>query len=182
MGLFTRRIDWFRKKKTIVPEETYFKFLKNGEIEDMNKDASGGPINYDFVVPDGYCFYMKQLIIAALNATIQMDNFVGLAPLANGMTSFALDKDDNVIADFTNGSPITTTLGIALFTSSSLASVIDRAGQGEDGFTMIVDSKENIGEEMFLTEGQKFRVTIADNLTEITFLRMMMKGILLKSI
>ena len=95
-----------------------------------------------------------------------------------GVIVKVVDAENNLIREFTTDHNIKTTLTLAAFNSSSIASVIDRLGALEDSFLFMNDFKINTGEEMFMREGWKFQIIINDDLTGITVLASIIKGIL----
>lgn len=175
MGIFTRTRDFFAKKKTFTADEFVYAFLRNGGSPEMNVDGTV-PKVFEYIVPNGKNIWLRRLTIAAHNSGMNPDNFFGLVALANGLVIEVLDNQDNQLKDFTNSEPIKILMHLSNLAGNDAGNTIDRLGAADDG-AAIRWTFEKAGEPIFMREGYKFRITVNDNITGISFLRMMVQGI-----
>ncbi len=178
MGLFTRGLELFKRKHTFTADEFIFKYIENGGSNEMNVLGTvGAPVKFEYIVPNGKSVWLRILNIMAIDGSIQPANFFGISALTNGMKFEIRDVDNNLLQDFTNGNSLKRTLDFALFAGSDAANIIDRGGPTDDGAAIRWTFKK-AGEDIFMREGSRFVVTIEDDLTGITALRMMLQGII----
>ena len=181
MGLFSRGLGFFKEKKTFEANERISSYLTNTVNSGilLNVDGSVTPQVFEYVVPAGKNAWIKRLTVAGSNEDIEMSNFLGIAPLTNGVEAMILDNNNNVIFNYTAINKIKTTLSLALLNGDSIASTIDKNGAGQvDSVLFGNDFKENSGEELFMREGWKFRVIVNDNLTGINIFLALIRGVL----
>lgn len=143
----------------------------------MNVDGSGTPVLFDYVIPENFVGLLVRVNIHLYNSSIQPDGFGGLAALANGILIQALDADNNLLIDFTDGYPIKKSCewtGLA----GTDAGIDQHGGQTDSQYIRWTIAKA--GEKLELDEGQKFRIMIRDDLTGIPQFRAMLQGLLLE--
>lgn len=174
MGLFTRSIGFFRNKKTFTADEFVFSYLKNAGSAEMAVNGTT-PKVFEYVVPAGKNVWIQRLNIFGTNTNIDPDNFFGISALSNGLKIEVVDSSDVLIKDFTDGLPIKSLIDLSALAGSDAGSSIDRLGSADSGAT-VRWTISKAGEPLFIREGYKFRVTVRDNISGITKLRMMLQG------
>ena len=175
MGLFSRGLSFFRKKKTFTADEFIFKYLRSAGSNDMNVNGSITPVVFEYVIPVGKDAWIERINMSAHNANITPDTFLGLAALANGLEIKAYDDQDNLLLDFCDGEPITDVTDLANLAGIDV--LIDSQGAAQDGFA-VRWTLSKAGESLFMRSGSKIRVTVNDDLSTVPHFKMMLQGIL----
>lgn len=161
----------------VSPDLQLFKFLRDsGNSPALNVNGSITPVRFEYVVPEGRELYAERLNFEFINTGMKPDNFAGVASLTNGLLIEARDESDAVLIDYTDGE------GIKNMTEfSPLAGVdanITGGGGTPDGLAVRWTISKS-GAPTYLTAGQKFVLTVMDDLSTITQGRSMLQGILL---
>lgn len=178
MGLFARTKSFLTRKKTFLPEEFVFKYLRNSGFPEMNVNGLTAPKIFEYIVPAGKNVWLHRLNAEGHNASITRDNFLGIAALANGLDFQIVDDQDNLLIDFNDGEKIKITTEFSAL--CGVDTQIDTRGGGEDGIA-IRWTFDRAGEPIFMKEGYKFRVIVNDDLSGISQLRMMLQGTIVRS-
>lgn len=159
------------------PELQLFKFLRNASSPAMNVNGSITPVKFEYVVPAGRELYAQRLNFEFINTGMKPDNFAGVAALTNGLLIEVLDDDNTPLIDFTDG------LGIKNQTEFAPLAGVDAnvtSGGGTPDGLAVRWTMARTGAPIYMTAGQKFVLTVRDDLSTITQMRAMLQGILLK--
>ena len=172
MGFFNKLVKFRVTKNPFLPENFLFEYLKDSGDPEMNVDGTVAKI-YEYVVPADKALVIARLNILMVDATIEPDKFGGLAALTNGLTIEALSPSDAVLKDYCNGVPIKATSEFIALAGEGFQ--VDKQGAALDQLA-VRWTLAKAGNEVLMTEGYKFRVTVQDNLSTITKFRMMLQG------
>ena len=148
----------------------------------MNIDASGGAVNFDYIVPAGTVynkFLFSRLNFVIVDGNIRWGRFAGLgAALGNGVLLQVLDDNDVIQQHFsTDVHPITTNEDFSGLTG--VDNVI-RLAAGDDAIP-IRFSVFKSGNLMTLFPNWRVRIVIQDNLSEISHMDGLVQGVLLRT-
>ncbi len=157
------------------PEDLIFKLLANAGDPDMAVDG-GTPVTYEFEVPTGKVFHLQRINVHMQDGSIRADGFGGLAALTNGLLIQAIDTNGTtVLKDFTDGEPVKRHNELALLAGLDVDPDTSGVGGAEDA-VLVRWTIAKARKPMRLTAGQIVRVTVRDNISDVTQLRMMVQG------
>ena len=165
-GVFTLPIP-------IPPANQLYKLLASGATIDMSVDGSSTAVEFEYECPADKVVFIEDITILIIDAGIVPTKFGGIAALTNGLLIEAIGSDGTtVLHDFTEDKPIKKNADWFLLTGhdSELSSP-----SGDD----TEEVQWNLAAEsgpLLLTEGQLFRVTVRDNLLDITEMEIMVQG------
>ncbi|KKL93691.1 hypothetical protein LCGC14_1872180 [marine sediment metagenome] len=164
-----------------LPQDHVYKLLvsaSDGTV-DMNIDASGGAVNFDYIVPAGTVydiFMFSRLNFVIVDGNIRWGRFAGLgAALNNGVLLQVLDDNDVIQQHFsTDVHPLRTNEDFGGLTG--VDNVI-RLAAGDDAIPIRFSIFKS-GNTMTLFPNWRVRVVIQDNLSEISHMDGLVQGIL----
>ncbi len=110
-----------------------------------------------------------------IDSNIRPDRFGGMTGLTNGIQFVVLDEDDNVIIDFNDGVPISSHMDLAALGGNDVVTTI---GQSPALDAVLVRwTMERAGDRMHIRPGQRIRMLIRDDFTELAEFRVKIQGI-----
>ena len=154
-----------------------FSHFRNGvgaTSSHMNVNGLGAPIYFDYVAVDPI-FWAERVNIDISDGAILADGFGGRAALTNGLTLKYHDSDDSVLLDFLDGLVLKEN-----HEWSHLAGVdVDRDTQvGNTDDSLIVRwTIAKAGAPLKMVSGQYLRVTVQDDLSDLTHYEMNIQGV-----
>lgn len=165
------------KANTLVsadPDELLYTCLVNSGNFDMNIEASGvgtGGVEFTYECPNNQITYITRVNFAMLDGGIGISDFAGITNgLASGLIVDVLDSDDAVLVDYLDGATIKQNIDFGL-----LAGVDIGISPGTDGL-LVRWSLFRCGAQLKLTEGQKLRITVQDDLSSLEKFNAMIQG------
>ena len=146
-----------------------------GDNQNMNAVGSLGDPGI-FEIDFNVHWLINRISIGIFDTAPTSSKFGGIAELANGVLIEAVDGDGIVLQDFTGGRPVTKNADFNYLTG--VDAIID-TGMGID-FVRIRFSISRVGDDMLLIPGHKLRITVQDDLSDITEFRAMGQGIVVQ--
>jgi hypothetical protein len=153
-----------------------FKYLRNSsDSADMTVNGSSVPVAFEYTVPSGKTAEIYRLNFQITDGGIGWGEFAGLGTaLGNGLKIEVIGTDDAVIIDFLNGETITVNEN---FNALAGVDAVSSVAAGDDHMPIRwTVARANGGDPLQLEEGQTFRITVQDNLTEVAFFECMVQG------
>lgn len=170
-------IDYVNHKFQFIPSNFVFKFLKNATSPEMNIDGSVTPVNFDYVVPAGKVLWVERVNFVVINESMVADSFFGIADLANGLSIKVLSASDDVLIDFYDGLTIKTMVDFCNLAGADAGNFVNENAIAHDTAN-VRWTIAKAGEPMMLTAGEKFRITVSDDISDIERFRAMVQGVL----
>lgn len=126
---------------------------------------------YSVVAPAGKVIFIERVCFHMVNATIRLNNYLGLTALTNGIKIYARDSDDSLIHDFT---PHAITIGghYAMIAGVDIPTSFEA---GDDTFA-VRWTLAKAGHPLKLTAGQYMEIDIRDSLAAMTEQHAMAQG------
>ncbi len=140
----------------------------------MNVNAlssAGGAQSFSYTATADSMLY--RLCVVLVDGGISPTKFGGLSSLANGIKIQTLTSTGGEIIDWNDGEDITLNYH---WTHLSGADTIITAAAGDDKLNVRWTFANGLGDPLFLSVGQEFRVTIQDNLTGLTYFKIFVQG------
>ena len=118
---------------------------------------------YSVVAPAGKVIFIERLCFHMMNATIRLNNYLGLTALTNGIKIYARDSDDSLLHDFT---PHAITVGghYSMIAGTDIPTEFEA---GDDTFS-VRWTLAKAGHPLKLTAGQYMEIDIRDSLASMT--------------
>ena len=180
-GYYLKKIQQSTAFET-APEDHVYEYLRNlsNLSPEMNADGSSG-INFDWVVPLGTVykkFQWARINFSMTDGGMGWGEFGGLgSALANGILLQVLDQNLAIKQDFNTATePITINDNFANLAGTD---GIFTAAAGDDGLPIRFTISKS-GNKMTLYPGWRIRLRTQDDLSDISFFRTMVQGILRK--
>ncbi len=139
--------------------------LKNSGSEDMNVDGSVSNVTFKYTVPSNETWYLESIKLFLLDSgTMSYSNFGSIATLTNGL-KIQINKNTNdyTIRDVTCNMHILEAFPHNVITGSNTGAFLE----SNDYFCGSMQFKEDIR----LTDGDKVKIVVKDDLTAIDVLR-----------
>lgn len=159
---------------TIGIKTAYYEYFHNIDDSDsiaMNVDGSGASVHFD-IEHNGTQrpTVIGKITLAILdNGTLAPTNFGARATLTNGLLVRMVDLGGKVLFDVTKAAPIKKNSDWALL--SGVDSVV-LGGAGDDLFVVRWDFPTGV----LIRPRERLRITVRDDLTDLTEYRMMAEG------
>lgn len=149
-----------------------FKYVRSGVSAELNIDGSSSSVDFDYVAEVDTA--IERINIEIVDGSIRNDRFAGLAAaLPNGLLFKVFDSDGTTeLFDFCDNVPITITSDFVALAGTD--SIIAQAA-GDDSLPIRWTLGKS-GKMLKLTAGQRFRITVQDDLSTITRFRAMVQG------
>jgi len=147
----------------------------DGTTRDMNVDGSVTPQNFEFGVAAGQIAVLESFGFELQDAKgFGLNEFGNLgAALTNGLLIQMVESDGTLLADFTQGEPITTNAEMYQY---SMRVGLEEWGAGDDMLHGRITFDAVTGSSLVVSNGYKFRVVVQDNLTGLTKFHMYVGG------
>lgn len=156
------------------PDSQIYCFLKTvGDSPDMAVDGSSAFFDFDFVAPQGRLSIIDEINIVIADTAISPPDFGGITNgLTNGLLVGSYDVNDTLLFDYTDGFPIKQNFFWGHLAGARVQ--IDGLGTGSLIIQWKILEREQ-GLEML--PGQKFRMTVQDDLTSLDHFSAMARGV-----
>jgi hypothetical protein len=155
----------------------HFKYFRNGASKELAVAASpGSPAHFDVEVPTGELdqVTVRRVCGYIIDGATTPAKFGGLTALTNGLRVVVVDADGNDVLDFLDGETIKSNADIGILTGVD-APIIPAAG--DDAIPIRWTLSNGVGEPgLELEPGQKLRVTVQDDISDLTFFRLFAQG------
>jgi len=149
-----------------------FKWLLNASDREANVDGSSTPVEFSYEVPDGSRFDATRIIVTIQDAgTFDAELYGNGAVLTTGV-DVEVQRANGQVSDLLDGFPIKSN---ADWQALCYDFAYNDIGTG-DNVGVIRWTFEKAGDDLVLNQGDKFVVTINDNLTVLTGHRFMLQG------
>ena len=165
-------------KERNAPEFFLYKMLRNplDDSAHMNIDGSGTAVQFQYVVPSGKDVELHRFMFDLVDGAMKYGQFAGLlTELTNGVMVEIIGVDGTtVLVDFTDGHNIRSNSHWSHI--AGIDSIMQPAA-GDDGLPIRFSIfKANGGRGMYLKEGRIIRVTIQDDLSDVTHFECTIQG------
>lgn len=162
---------------SIAPGKHVFKFVVGvgltQNIQNMNVNATGmTPSVFQYEVPANKVLVARKINFILTDAAFTPIKFGGIAALANGVKVTVTDGSDVELLDFLDTLTIKNNIEFGLLAGANI-----NIGSALDGMT-VGWTLSDTGHGLILTEGEKIKVSIQDDLTGLTEFRAMVQGVL----
>jgi hypothetical protein len=141
---------------------------------DMNVDGSVTPVQFFYQCPANHRAFLYRVIVQIQDTGMTHITYGGLAALANGLAVDILDSSDTSINDFTGGEPIQDN---ATWRSLCYDANYETKGSLDSLAVRWVFSKD-VGGPVIMEAGDKFVMTVNDDLTGLTKHHAIIRGYL----
>ncbi|KKN41079.1 hypothetical protein LCGC14_0726880 [marine sediment metagenome] len=151
--------------------------LENAGSRDMNVDGTT-PVTFEYGPPAGLVAAIERCLIHLFDSTIDPSDFGGIRPaLTNGLLVQLIEPDDSVGLDFLDGETINNNGEFSLLAG---VDVVFESGVGDDQIYVRWTLALDHGAPLLLRTGDRFRVTVRDDIQAISSFRWALKGRLIR--
>lgn len=155
----------------VEADELIFEHLKTEDgNHDMSVDGSGG-IEY-FYEARGDKIITRSLILI-IDGVITPTKLGGISAVNNGILVEVHDSDGDLLKNFLDVSPIKKNADFSLLAGVDATVVVAAAG---DDYLPIRWTLAKTGRSLLLSDGQRFVVTIQDDLSDISSMEWILQG------
>ncbi len=146
-------------------EDILYRHLRDsGGSANMGVDGSGTPVEFCYAAEDGELIALERVMVLIVDAAVKIDKFGGLTALDNGLLIEARDAQGQRTLDFGDGDAIKTNSDWVLLAGTD---VNIQTGVGVD-MCAVRWTVGKTGTSMRMKPGEKFVVTVRDNLSALT--------------
>jgi hypothetical protein len=141
---------------------------------DMTTPDGDPSVDYQYIVPAGKIAHIERVLIVVQDTGMLPALFGGTTALSTGLVITALEDNDTVLLDFTADVTIkdnTDWGGLA-----GPDAVVRDTNQVQQDELLVRWTLGRSGAALLLTAGQKFNVTVADDVTGLTKFNMFVQG------
>lgn len=160
----------------IDPGDLVVKFLRNSVNSSfMNVNGSTIPVEFSYQVPDDYNLLLLSATLAMYdNSNMLPNNFGTVAPLTNGIRIYLKGPNDTESIDLLDGQAIKTNGDLIMFQDRGrLGGNTDRSVSSTINFLQLT------GSHLRLPARHKFAALVRDNLTPISQIYLLIRGLLI---
>lgn len=159
------------------PQNFAFKYIRFEGSPHMKVDGSSTPVIFKYTVPEGKSFFWARSVIHLKSFTTNPNDFGAILDgLNNGLLMSVKDADEEVLIDFLDGETVKTNTD---FGDMASVDVVFRTVVPARLDSLLVRwTVQNAGAAMILSAGESFTVTVQDDLSGLSAMRMMLQGLL----
>ncbi len=176
---FTKRQIWdgvFILEPPVPGENMLFELLMDGATIDMSVKGDVTAVEYEYQCPADKVVFLERSGIVIQDGGIAPALFGGIAALSTGLKIEHIAADTTTVKlDFTVDITIKKNSHFALFAGNDVP-ILDTVGANANDVVVIRWTIGRIGSPLLLVEGESFRVTVQDDLTNITEMLWMVQG------
>ena len=169
-------IGIFTFPSPVIAGDFIYQSLREAGSPSMRVDGSETACKFDYEVPAGMVALIESSTVEIVNLTQRQTNFGGLSALSNGVLVQGIDSDGSTeIIDYLDGQPLKKNGDFTRLTGVENPIHTEPL---DDFFQAGWNMKKSGATPMYLP-GQRFRVTVQDNLTGITEMGWIVQGVLI---
>lgn len=142
------------------------------------KNLTSNDVNINGLTPKPFDIegiHLYRVIFYMLDTNIYPALFGGIAALANGITVKCVEADGTVVVDFLDGGALKCNADFGLLAGADVP-VDPGIGNGDDQLIISWDLTHSSGQSLDLTDGRKLRLTVQDDLSSLTALKVIGQG------